>query len=228
MFVNDDYFNKWMEKLYGRICDIFKVINASAGANEVFGENEKIYYKTSDVRAFVYKNGDHWDKKAFEDTTNKGWGIMLYLHNKAKTPKKIVIPKINITFVANMKRTISFILLIGLLLTAVQPSIAFHYCKGELHSVGFVKKDLPKSCCKKNGPNCCSNKILKVKTDSFPIHQTDTDIQTPAFLHPLFFVMSGDLIFPCENGLLLQQVFPPGGLARYSAEMRHLICIYRI
>jgi hypothetical protein len=104
MYVNDDYFNKWMEKLYGRICDIFKVINASTGANEVFGENEKpldnqnlclmlhisprtlqryrsegllpffkrgqeIYYKTSDVRAFVYKNGDLWDKKKFEEST---------------------------------------------------------------------------------------------------------------------------------------------------------------
>ena len=127
-----------------------------------------------------------------------------------------------------MKRTISFIILISLLLTAVQPSIAFHYCKGKLHSVGFVKKDLPESCCAKKQTDCCSNKILKVKTDSFPINQTDTDIQAPAFPQPEFFVVSDDLIFPSGNNLLLQHIFPPGGLARYSAEMRHFICIYRI
>ena len=30
---------------------------------------QKIYYKTSDVRDFVYKNGDYWDKKRFEEVT---------------------------------------------------------------------------------------------------------------------------------------------------------------
>jgi hypothetical protein len=32
---------------------------------------QKIYYKTSDVREFVYRNGDHWDKKALEDAVAK-------------------------------------------------------------------------------------------------------------------------------------------------------------
>jgi hypothetical protein len=127
-----------------------------------------------------------------------------------------------------MKRTVSFILLISLLLTAVQPTFAFHYCKGRLHSVSLVKKDLPKSCCEKNRPNCCSNKILKVKTDPFSVNQTDKSIQTPVIPHSVFFVASNDLICSCENDLLLQQVFPPGGLARYGAELRLLICIYRI
>jgi hypothetical protein len=26
---------------------------------------QKIYYKTSDVREFIFKNGDYWDKKSF-------------------------------------------------------------------------------------------------------------------------------------------------------------------
>ena len=30
---------------------------------------QKIYYKTSDVRDFIYKNGDYWDKKRFEEAT---------------------------------------------------------------------------------------------------------------------------------------------------------------
>lgn len=127
-----------------------------------------------------------------------------------------------------MKRAISFILLISLLQATVQPTFAFHYCKGELLSVNFVKKDLPKSCCEKNRPGCCSDKFLKIKTDSFPIYRADANIQAPAFLQPVFFAVNNDLILSCEDNLLLQQVFPPGGLARYSAEVRHLFCIYRI
>ncbi|MDR1810019.1 MAG: helix-turn-helix domain-containing protein [Prevotella sp.] len=35
---------------------------------------QKIYYRLSDVREFIYRNGDHWDKKAFEESTKaKGW-----------------------------------------------------------------------------------------------------------------------------------------------------------
>ena len=30
---------------------------------------QKIYYKASDVQKFVYKNGDYWDKKSFENAT---------------------------------------------------------------------------------------------------------------------------------------------------------------
>jgi len=127
-----------------------------------------------------------------------------------------------------MKRTMSFILLMSLLLTAVQPTIAFHYCKGELHSMGFVKKDLPKSCCEKNHSNCCSNKILKVQTDQFPIHQTAINIQASVDIHPLFFAIDDDLFNPYKNSLLLPQGFPPGNLARHSAALRHLICVYRI
>jgi hypothetical protein len=33
---------------------------------------QKIYYKTSDVRAFVYANGDYWSKKAFDGATETG------------------------------------------------------------------------------------------------------------------------------------------------------------
>jgi hypothetical protein len=127
-----------------------------------------------------------------------------------------------------MKRAISLIILASLLSAAVQPSIAVHYCKGELRSVSFVKKDLPKQCCEKNRPGCCTDRFFKIQTDSFSVHRTDTDIQSPVFLHPVLCAVNGDLIFPPENYLLIQQIFPPGGLARYGAELRHLFCIYRI
>jgi hypothetical protein len=30
---------------------------------------QKIYYKTTDVRDFVYTQGDYWEKKNFEENT---------------------------------------------------------------------------------------------------------------------------------------------------------------
>ncbi|MDR0769389.1 MAG: hypothetical protein LBE71_05755, partial [Dysgonamonadaceae bacterium] len=107
-----------------------------------------------------------------------------------------------------MKQTISFITLIALLLTTVQPSIAFHYCKGELQSVDFVKKDMPKSCCEENHAGCCSDEYLQIKTNDFSILQTYTDIQPPVLPQQVFFTVNVDLIFPCDIHLLLQQIFP--------------------
>jgi len=34
-----------------------------------FKLGQKIYYKQSDVREFVYKNSDYWDKKSFDNAT---------------------------------------------------------------------------------------------------------------------------------------------------------------
>jgi len=36
-----------------------------------FKLGQKIYYRTSDIREFVYKNGDYWDIKRFEDGANE-------------------------------------------------------------------------------------------------------------------------------------------------------------
>ena len=104
MYANDDYFTKWMEKLYGELREITKYFKAMNGEKEIFGEDEKllnneklskilnvsyrtlqryrstgvlpffkrgqiIHYKASDVKEFVYKSGDYWDKKRFEDET---------------------------------------------------------------------------------------------------------------------------------------------------------------
>jgi hypothetical protein len=102
MFVNDNYFIEWMEKLSKKLSEIGKDLKSLIHTNEVFENGEKpldnqdlclmlhislrtlqryrsegllpffkrgqkIYYKTSDVRVFVYKNGDTWDKKDFEN-----------------------------------------------------------------------------------------------------------------------------------------------------------------
>jgi hypothetical protein len=35
---------------------------------------QKIYYKTADVRDFINRNGDYWDKKAFAEATQQKAG----------------------------------------------------------------------------------------------------------------------------------------------------------
>ncbi|MDR3062391.1 MAG: helix-turn-helix domain-containing protein [Dysgonamonadaceae bacterium] len=97
MFVNDNHFIEWMEKLSKKLNEIGQDLKSLINTNEVFDKEDKlldnqdlclmlhissrtlqryrsdgillflkrgqkIYYKTADVRAFVYKNGDHWDK----------------------------------------------------------------------------------------------------------------------------------------------------------------------
>ena len=106
MFVNDNYFNECMERLYRKLNEIGKDLKSLINTNEVFDKDDKlldnqdlclmlhisprtlqryrtggnlpflkcgqkIYYKASDVRQFVYKNGDYWDKKRFDDTTKR-------------------------------------------------------------------------------------------------------------------------------------------------------------
>ena len=128
-----------------------------------------------------------------------------------------------------MKRIISIYTLAILLLTAVQPTLVFHYCGGSLHSVGLAKNESPKSCCGGEHKNCCSNEILKIATDDFQLRQQDLTEFAQLVLNPVLFVLSENL-FSSESSdaRVLQNIFPPGGLAKYNAEILQLNCVYRI
>jgi hypothetical protein len=104
MFVNDNHFIEWMERLSKKLTEIGKDLKSLANTNDVFDKEDKlldnqdlclmlhissrtlqryrsdgilpflkrgqkIYYKTSDVREFIYRNGDYWDKKRFDNGT---------------------------------------------------------------------------------------------------------------------------------------------------------------
>jgi hypothetical protein len=106
MYVDNDDFQKWMEKLLHKLNELGKDIRLLINTDEVFGDEEKlldnqdlclmlhiskrtlqryrseglihyitigqkIYYKASDVRAFVESHGDYWDKKAFDKVIAK-------------------------------------------------------------------------------------------------------------------------------------------------------------
>jgi hypothetical protein len=129
-----------------------------------------------------------------------------------------------------MKRAMSSFLLLILLLVAFQPTLVFHYCGGELSSVGLVKKESPKSCCGGENKNCCSNHSLKIATDDYQVQQQEITEIAPQLPVPAFFV-SSDHLFSGEafHSLVLHRIFPPGGSAGYSgADWLSLICVYRI
>jgi len=102
MYVNDNHFNEWMEKIFKKMTEMGKDLKLLVNTKDVFDKDDKpldnqdvslllnvshrtlqryrtegllpffklgqkIYYKTSDVREFVYKNGDRWDMKRFDD-----------------------------------------------------------------------------------------------------------------------------------------------------------------
>jgi hypothetical protein len=127
-----------------------------------------------------------------------------------------------------MKRIISIFMLTILLLTTVQPTLIFHYCGGKFHSVSLVKTE-SKSCCGGEHKSCCFNEILKIATDDFQVQQQDLTEFAPLVLNPVLFLLS-DNLQPSESSdaLVLQHIFPPGGLAKYGAAIIQMNCVYRI
>jgi hypothetical protein len=106
MNVNDNHFERWMEKLFKTVTEIGNDLKSLVNTNEVFDKDDKpldnqdvsqllnvslrtlqryrtegllpffklgqkIYYKTSDIREFVYKNGERSDIKRFDDKIPK-------------------------------------------------------------------------------------------------------------------------------------------------------------
>jgi hypothetical protein len=107
MYIDNDSFEKWMEKLSKKVNKTGKDLKSLINTKEVFDRDEKlldnqdlcfmlhiskrtlqryrtegglpymkygqkIYYKASDVKEFVNRNCDYWDKKALDDATQTG------------------------------------------------------------------------------------------------------------------------------------------------------------
>ena len=129
-----------------------------------------------------------------------------------------------------MKRLISVFLLSLITITAAQPTVVFHYCKGKLHSVGIAKGELPPSCCGKKHSNCCSNEFIKITTDDYQVQQEVLIEAFPLLLKPVLYIVT-DYLFSGNLSLhspLPPPNFPPGGLARHTVDLLTLICIFRI
>ena len=125
-----------------------------------------------------------------------------------------------------MKRIFSILLATLLSLSAVQPTVVFHYCAGELRSVALGEHELPHHCCGK----CCSDYKITFSTDDYqPAMQERIDFANN-LLKPVFLLIS-DHFFPTNDFLfthLIQHFFPPGGIAEYGVDLLRVICIFRI
>jgi hypothetical protein len=147
-----------------------------------------------------------------------------------------------------MKRAISIGLLFVLLATAVQPTVAFHFCGGSLHAVGIGYAG--DNCCtggmdeEQAGGSprgsaavfsearvpCCSDYAIELSTDTSRgpsvLSVAPGPCQADSFLTPC---TPGSLADGYELlALGLQFVFPPGKRLFYTADLLTLICILRI
>jgi hypothetical protein len=127
-----------------------------------------------------------------------------------------------------MKRVLLFFLLSVMSLVAIQPTLAFHYCGGSLHSVGMTDEEPQKSCCGKSA--CCSHYTAKLTTGDFQLPQQDSTIGTDLVPNSILHVLFDTILIERDStdSLVLQRIFPPGGLAKYNADLLTLVCIFRI
>jgi hypothetical protein len=145
-----------------------------------------------------------------------------------------------------MKKAIAFFLLSIMTLTALQPTVALHFCGDNLRSVAIGK--IQKTCCESSIKNvtksspvkaenrisppmntCCSTYMIELSTDNFqtPVQQSIVDFQQPTF-NPVLFPIDIPLKETDSTSSSFLRRFPPGGLARYCVDRLTMICIFRI
>ncbi|MDR2057943.1 MAG: hypothetical protein LBP83_06635 [Dysgonamonadaceae bacterium] len=143
-----------------------------------------------------------------------------------------------------MKKAIALFLLAVMMLTALQPALALHFCQGKLRSVAIGR--VQKSCCETamespfktrsdNAGNtlyrpintCCSTYVVELSTDNFqsPVQQSINDFRQPVFNSVLF---SAETLLKGVDFAISLSCFPPGGPVRTGADLLTVICIFRI
>jgi hypothetical protein len=126
-----------------------------------------------------------------------------------------------------MKRLLSIFFMLFLLLAAMHPTVVFHYCGGNLRSIGLSDNQEQSSCC---CGKCCSDYKVTLATDDYqttPTVTVGTDLQT---LHLAPFLLTGDLFLQHPDCIsnLIQPIPPPGGLPKYGVDLLNFICVFRI
>jgi hypothetical protein len=137
-----------------------------------------------------------------------------------------------------MKRTVAVFLLVIMPFISIQTVWDLHYCGGILRSVTLA--DGKSGCCcgikgeqshAQDSPqisqSCCSDYLLNIATDDFDLSNsvigTVQTVSNPFLLHDNPLKLSEPYNFS-----VLQYLFPPGGFAKYNADLLTLICIFRI
>lgn len=127
-----------------------------------------------------------------------------------------------------------------MLITAIQPIIAMHYCGNELNSLHvYHTNGIQDFCCDEtenhdlliSGDFCCETEMMKLTTDEF---QNKTD-QTVTRISPLSIDIAGMTLInqliasePDSDSLLTTLKFTTKGLYLEDVSILTYICIYRI
>lgn len=147
-----------------------------------------------------------------------------------------------------MKRITAILLLIIMVVSAVQPMFAMHFCDGELHSFSLLKNSAgDESCCDDhasllqndshictldlNIDNCCDIQYIKVATDDFQNKTENISSRILNLLPDYFSILITGLpkltdINKDTPGTNTD--FPAAGLFMKDVSILTYICIYRI
>jgi hypothetical protein len=138
-----------------------------------------------------------------------------------------------------MKKSISIVLLLVMLVAGAHPVLAFHFCGEELYSFGMAGSGVEESCCSAGEPatddgispshtSCCDIQKISISTDDYQNQLPQSNYQ-PISLDHVWLAPErlSNRIMP-ENPLLTNNAFPPGGLAIQHIDILTGICIFRI
>ena len=139
-----------------------------------------------------------------------------------------------------MKKFTAIFSLIIMLITAIQPVIAMHFCDDELSSLqiyqtidnyGVCCDDIEHHDASITGNSCCETEVMKLTTDEY---QTKS-IQPELRIYPLSIDVLGYAVInqlntdePVSNTFLTTLKFPTKGLYLDDVSILTYICIYRI
>ncbi|MBF0762034.1 hypothetical protein IR148_13395 [Dysgonomonas mossii] len=155
-----------------------------------------------------------------------------------------------------MKRFSSVLLSLIILVAGAHPVLAMHFCAGDFYSVDLAKPNQSNhSCCDKmedmskenceggsqshhksdsslteEHGNCCTFKHVKLSTDDYDyqVQQSSLNNIQPFFTTIWFVLYSALNYFEFDSSVIVQRIFPPGGLDKLNIDLLTYICIYRI
>lgn len=139
-----------------------------------------------------------------------------------------------------MRRFTAIFSLIVIMITAIQPIIAMHYCGDELNSLYIYQTNgIQDFCCDDtehhdvliSGNFCCETEMLKLSTDDYQTiaEQTVTRI-TPLTIDIAGLTLENQVVEsePDFNTLTTTLKFPTKGLYLEDVSILTYICVYRI
>ena len=139
-----------------------------------------------------------------------------------------------------MKSTTAIFSLILMLITAIQPVVAMHFCGDKLSSFQIYQTiDNHDVCCNDvehhdasiSDNSCCETEMMKLSTDEFQTNTEQLSSKTlPLSINIIGLNRVNQLIAsePDTNALLPTLKFPPKGLYLEEVSILTYICIYRI